>query len=153
MYAFSRHFYPKWFTEHSGHKFFVSMCSLGIEPPTFCAANTMLYHWATWTPDPTILADLEPKINHQTPMTCTFIIWTKAPSTPPSLEEKKALPNCGKKDGNIIHVFKIFISTSAASVLKSMKWLYPYMQNIGVWWWIFGSRSILKVTPEVFSWD
>ncbi len=27
--------------------FFVSMCSLGIEPTTFCAANAMLYHWAT----------------------------------------------------------------------------------------------------------
>ncbi len=25
------------------------MCSLGIEPTTFCAANTMLYHWATGT--------------------------------------------------------------------------------------------------------
>ncbi len=26
---------------------FISMCSLGIEPTTFCAANAMLYHWAT----------------------------------------------------------------------------------------------------------
>ncbi len=24
-------------------------CSLGIEPTTFCAANAMLYHWATGT--------------------------------------------------------------------------------------------------------
>ncbi len=31
MYAFSRRFYPK----HSGYTFFVSMCSLGIEPTTF----------------------------------------------------------------------------------------------------------------------
>ncbi len=23
------------------------VCSLGIEPTPFCAANTMLYHWAT----------------------------------------------------------------------------------------------------------
>ncbi len=29
--------------------FFVSMCSLGIEPTTFCAANAMLYNWATGT--------------------------------------------------------------------------------------------------------
>ncbi len=29
--------------------FFISMCSLGIEPTTFCTANTMLYHWATGT--------------------------------------------------------------------------------------------------------
>ncbi len=28
---------------------FISMCSLGIEPTTFCAANAMLYHWATGT--------------------------------------------------------------------------------------------------------
>ncbi len=26
---------------------FISMCSLGIEPTTFCAADAMLYHWAT----------------------------------------------------------------------------------------------------------
>ncbi len=26
---------------------FQYMCSLGIEPTTFCAANAMLYHWAT----------------------------------------------------------------------------------------------------------
>ncbi len=50
------------------------------------------------------------------------------------LEEKKALPNCGNKDGNIIHVLKNRISTSVAIVLKCMKWLYPYVQVIGVWW-------------------
>ncbi len=31
------------------HCFCQYMCSLGIEPTTFCAANTMLYHWATGT--------------------------------------------------------------------------------------------------------
>ncbi len=30
------------------------VCSLGIEPTTFCAANAMLYHWAT-----------EHKLDHQ----------------------------------------------------------------------------------------
>ncbi len=25
------------------------VCSLGIEPTIFCAANAMLYHWATGT--------------------------------------------------------------------------------------------------------
>ncbi len=25
------------------------LCSLGIEPTTFCAANVILYHWATGT--------------------------------------------------------------------------------------------------------
>ncbi len=53
----------------------------------------------------------------------------RSTGTPPSLEEKKALPNCGNKDGNIIHVLKNCISTSVATVLK---WLYPYV--IGVWW-------------------
>ncbi len=29
--------------------FYQYVCSLGIEPTTFCAANAMLYHWATGT--------------------------------------------------------------------------------------------------------
>ncbi len=29
--------------------FYQYVCSLGIEPTTFCAANAMLYHWATET--------------------------------------------------------------------------------------------------------
>ncbi len=74
----------------------------------------------------------------------------KSTGTPPSLEEKKAVQNCGHKDGNIIHVLKICISTSVATVLKCMKWLYPYVFD--VWWFSFGSRSAFKVTPEVFSW-
>ncbi len=45
----------------------------------------------------------------------------KSTGTPPSLEEKKALPNCGNKDGNIINVLKHCISTSVATVLKCMK--------------------------------
>ncbi len=33
---------------HSGYTFFYQyVCSLGIEPTTFCTANAMLYHWAT----------------------------------------------------------------------------------------------------------
>ncbi len=31
------------------HFFNEYVCSLGIEPTTFCAANAMLYHWATRT--------------------------------------------------------------------------------------------------------
>ncbi len=31
------------------HLFYQYVCSLGIEPTTFCAANAMLYHWATGT--------------------------------------------------------------------------------------------------------
>ncbi len=48
IYAFSRPFIPKRLTMHSVYTLsFVSMCSLGIEPTTFCAANAMLNHWAT----------------------------------------------------------------------------------------------------------
>ncbi len=45
IYAFSRRFYPKWLTFrlYIFFFFFISMCSLGIEPTTFCAANAMLY--------------------------------------------------------------------------------------------------------------
>ncbi len=43
IYAFSRRFYPKQRTVHSGYTFFYQyVCSLGIEPMTFCAANAML---------------------------------------------------------------------------------------------------------------
>ncbi len=61
----------------------------------------------------------------------------KSTGTPPSLEEKKALLNCGNKDGNIIHVLKNCISTSVATVLTCMKRLNPYVQVNGVWWLIF----------------
>ncbi len=33
------------------YMFYQYVCSLGIEPMTFCTANAMLYHWATWTVD------------------------------------------------------------------------------------------------------
>ncbi len=51
IYAFSRRFYPKRLTVHSGYTFFFYqyVCSLGIEPTTFCTANAMLYLWATGT--------------------------------------------------------------------------------------------------------
>ncbi len=66
----------------------------------------------------------------------------------PSLEEKKALPNCANKDVNIINVLKICISISVASVFEVYEMTVPYVQVIGVWWWVCGS---FKVTPEVFS--
>ncbi len=44
-YAFSRRFYPKRLTLHSGYTFYCQyVCSLGIEPTTFCTANAILYH-------------------------------------------------------------------------------------------------------------
>ncbi len=51
IYAFSRCFYPKWLTVHSGNTFFVSMCDpWELNPQPFCAAaNAMLHHRATGT--------------------------------------------------------------------------------------------------------
>ncbi len=50
MYAFSRRFYPKQLTVHSGYTLLYHyVCSLGIKPTTFCAANAMLYRWGTET--------------------------------------------------------------------------------------------------------
>ncbi len=42
IYAFSRHFYPKRLTSGYTFVFYQYVCSLGIEPTTFCAANAML---------------------------------------------------------------------------------------------------------------
>ncbi len=47
IYAFSRRFYPKRLTIALRLYIFISMCSLGIEPTTFCSVDAMLYHWAT----------------------------------------------------------------------------------------------------------
>ncbi len=46
LYIYIYAFYPKRLTVHSGYTFFfcLHVCSLGIEPTTFCAANAMLYH-------------------------------------------------------------------------------------------------------------
>ncbi len=56
----------------------------------------------------------------------------KSTGTPPSLEEKKALPNSDNKDGNIIHVLKKKNSNSVATVLKCMKWLYPICTHVSL---------------------
>ncbi len=48
IYAFSRRLYPTRLSVHSGYNFLsIYMWFLGIEPTTFCAASTMLNHWAT----------------------------------------------------------------------------------------------------------
>ncbi len=47
IYAFSRHFYPKRLSVHSGYTFFCQyVCSLGIEPTTFALLTQC---WATGT--------------------------------------------------------------------------------------------------------
>ncbi len=53
-FTFIRRFYPKPLTQsHLLFRlyifFYQYVCFLGIEPTTFCAANAMLYHWATET--------------------------------------------------------------------------------------------------------
>ncbi len=64
--------------------------------------------------------------------------------TTPLFRRERALPNCGNKDGNIIHVLKNCIPTSVATVLKCMQSLYPYVQVTGVWWWILAQGLHLK---------
>ncbi len=48
QFAFSRRFYRKQLTVHSGYTVYHYVFP-GFEPTTFCAANAMLYHWATGT--------------------------------------------------------------------------------------------------------
>ncbi len=87
----------------------------------------------------TLNADLEPKVSSPNTDDLYIHYMDKITGTPPSLEEKMALPNCGNKDGNIINVLKNCISASVTTVLKCMKLLYPCVQVIGVWWRTFGT--------------
>ncbi len=78
-----------------------------------------------------LLWDLKPTIHHQTPI-CTVI----------SL---------------LLFFFKYinFFVATVSALFSSKEGGVPVLnaQVLGVWWWIFGSRSVFKVTPEVFSWD
>ncbi len=48
IYAFSRRFYPKRLTVHSGYTYFCQyMCSLGIKPTTFALLTQCSNHWPT----------------------------------------------------------------------------------------------------------
>ncbi len=49
IYAFSRRFYPKRLTVHSGYTCIVSSVFPGNWAHNLCAANAILYHWATET--------------------------------------------------------------------------------------------------------
>ncbi len=49
IYAFSRCFYRKRLTVHSGYTFFCQYVFPGNRTHNLCAANAMLYHWATGT--------------------------------------------------------------------------------------------------------
>ncbi len=59
IYAFSRRFYPKRLTVHSGYTFVLSVCVFpGNRTHNLCAANAMLYHWATGTLFQTLVSSL-----------------------------------------------------------------------------------------------
>ncbi len=75
----------------------------------------------------------------------------KSTGTPPSLEEKKALPNCDNKDGNIIHVLRKLISTSVEQFWSVWNDCTHMYKSLVFGDEFFGSRSAFKVTPEVFS--
>ncbi len=69
----------------------------------------------------------------------------------PSLEEKKALPNCANKD---INVLKNVISTSVATVLKCMKYCIHMYKSLvfGDEFWLIADRScIFSIITTVFS--
>ncbi len=56
IYAFSRRFYPKRLTVHSGYNFFCQyMCSLGVEPTTFA----LLTQCSTTEPQEHMYCDLK----------------------------------------------------------------------------------------------
>ncbi len=41
---------------------------------------------------------------------------------------------------------KIVFPSLLQQFWKRLKWLNPYVQVIGVWWWVFGSRSAFTMT-------
>ncbi len=81
--------------------------------------------------------------HHQTPMTCPFHYMAKV-LTPPSLEEKKTTPNCGNKDGNIIHVLKLYCTSFE---------VYEVTVPICTSHWVFVDEFVahLKSHQSVFS--
>ncbi len=76
----------------------------------------------------------------------------KSIGTPPSLEQKNALSNLWQQRWEHNSCIKI-VFPSLQQFWKCLKWLNPYVQVIGVWWWVSGSRSAFTVTPEVLNWD
>ncbi len=62
----------------------------------------------------------------------------------PSLEEKKTLPNCGNKDGNIILYLNLYFHLCC----NSFEMTVSICTSHWCLWWVCGS---FKVTPEVFS--
>ncbi len=77
-FTFIRCFYPKRLTiAFRLYIFNQYLCSLGIEPTTFCAADAMLYHWATQEQDDNrwILFSLLEEPKFPALLWCFFIIY------------------------------------------------------------------------------
>ncbi len=91
IYAFSRRFYPKRLTEHSGYTFVLSVYVFpGNRTHNLCAANAMLYHWATQEhEDPWLL----PVMSFQT-ITPPFIyFWWNPRDLRPSIDSNTMFPD------------------------------------------------------------
>ncbi len=74
------------------------------------------------------------------------LYWQKYWDTP-FFRREKCTSKLWQQNGNIIQVLKNCISTSVGTVLKCMKWLYPYVHS--VCFWLKNFKSAFKVTPEV----
>ncbi len=89
--------------------------------------------------------NLEPKTLHQTPMTSTY-----------GFSHFRHFQNCCNRDGNTIFKYMNYVPIVVAtdlevpfSVLKKgvpILLSIVYIQVIGVWWWVFGSRFIYSHT-------
>ncbi len=69
----------------------------------------------------------------------------KSTGTLPSLEEKRALPNYGNKDGNIINALKYFISIRFEVYEMTVSHMYKSL--------VFGDEFLAQVMHLKFSWD
>ncbi len=72
----------------------------------------------------------------------------KSTGIPSSLEEKKALPNYGNKDGNIIHVFKMYFHFCCNS-FEVYEMTVSHMYKLLV----FGDEFLTQGLHLKFSWD
>ncbi len=65
----------------------------------------------------------------------------KSTGTPPSLEEKKACPNCGNKDGNII--WSLSLSYSLSLTFITCKWYIKFTPSPVVLPWLCCFEKLL----------
>ncbi len=94
-----------------------------------------------------------PWVKNSPPNTNDLYIWVRSFHT---------LQKCCNRGRNRIFKNMNYVSIVVATVWKCLflfwrrgcpSTLVHIMTIIGVWWWVFDSRSSFKVTPKVFSWD